>query len=91
MAGVNAERGIRGEFNDYGYLIWKMTCDGFALVGMADQCAICDPQTDFILIITSENPIKKINYIVCAKFSADGGKVYGQKKLYPFLPAAGEG
>ena len=39
----------------YGYLIWKAPRDGFAFVGMADQLAICDPQTDFIFVITSEN------------------------------------
>lgn len=39
----------------YGYLIWKVPRDGFAFVGMADQLAICDPKTDFIFIITSEN------------------------------------
>lgn len=39
----------------YGYLIWKMRRDGFAFVGMADQLAICDPATDFIFVITSEN------------------------------------
>ena len=39
----------------YGYLIWKAPGDGFAFVGMADQFAICDPKTDFIFIITSEN------------------------------------
>ena len=39
----------------YGYLIWKAPRDGFAFVGMADQFAICDPTTDFIFVITSEN------------------------------------
>lgn len=39
----------------YGYLIWKAPRDGFAFVGMADQFAICDPATDFIFVITSEN------------------------------------
>ena len=39
----------------YGYLIWKTPGDGFAFVGMADQFAICDPTTDFIFVITSEN------------------------------------
>ncbi len=39
----------------YGYLIWKAPRDGFALIGMADQLAICDPETDFICVITSEN------------------------------------
>ena len=39
----------------YGYLIWKAPRDGFAFIGMADQLAICDPETDFIFVITSEN------------------------------------
>ena len=39
----------------YGYLIWKMPRDGFGLFGMADQYAICDPQTDVIFILNSEN------------------------------------
>lgn len=51
---------VTGEVNGhgtygYGYLIWKAPRDGFAFVGMADQLAICDPQTDFIFVITSEN------------------------------------
>lgn len=39
----------------YGYQIWKAPRDGFAFVGMGDQFAICDPTTDFIFIITSDN------------------------------------
>jgi len=39
----------------YGYQIWKTPRDGFAFVGMGDQFAICDPQTDFIFIINSDN------------------------------------
>jgi hypothetical protein len=39
----------------YGYLIWKMPRDGFGMFGMADQYAICDPQTDVIFILNSEN------------------------------------
>lgn len=39
----------------YGYLIWKMPRDGFGLFGMADQYAICDPQTDLIFVLNSEN------------------------------------
>ena len=39
----------------YGYLIWKMPRDGFAFIGMSDQYVICDPQTDFVFIINSEN------------------------------------
>ena len=39
----------------YGYLIWKAPRDGFAFVGMGDQYAICDPKTDFVMILTSDN------------------------------------
>ncbi len=39
----------------YGYQIWKAPRDGFAFVGMGDQFAICDPKTDFIFIINSDN------------------------------------
>lgn len=39
----------------YGYQIWKAPRDGFAFVGMGDQFAICDPETDFIFIINSDN------------------------------------
>lgn len=39
----------------YGYLIWKMPEDGFAFIGMSDQYVICDPKTDFVFIINSEN------------------------------------
>ena len=39
----------------YGYQIWKAPRDGFAFVGMGDQFAICDPKTDFIFVINSDN------------------------------------
>lgn len=39
----------------YGYQIWKAPRDGFAFVGMGNQLAICDPKTDFIFVITSDN------------------------------------
>ena len=39
----------------YGYQIWKAPNDGFMFVGMGDQFAVCDPKTDFIFIITSDN------------------------------------
>lgn len=39
----------------YGYQIWKAPNDGFAFIGMGDQFAICDPGTDFIFIINSDN------------------------------------
>ena len=39
----------------YGYQIWKTPRNGFAFIGMGDQLAICDRETDFIFIITSDN------------------------------------
>ncbi len=39
----------------YGYLIWKLPRDGFAFVGAATQLVICDPKTDFVFVINSEN------------------------------------
>ena len=39
----------------YGYQIWKMPRDGFAFIGMGDQFAICDPETELIVIINSDN------------------------------------
>lgn len=39
----------------YGYQIWKTPRDGFAFIGMGDQFAICDPETDTILILNSDN------------------------------------
>lgn len=43
----------------YGYLIWKTHPDGFTLVGMGDQLAICDMRTDTAFIITSDNQVDK--------------------------------
>ena len=42
-------------YDGYGYGIWKMPRDGFAFIGMSDQYVICDPKTDFVFIINSEN------------------------------------
>lgn len=39
----------------YGYLFWKAPRDGFTLLGMGDQLAVCDPATDIIMIIHSDN------------------------------------
>lgn len=39
----------------YGYLIWITHPDGFSLVGMGDQLAICDQKRDFLVVITSDN------------------------------------
>ena len=38
----------------YGYLIWKMPNDGFALVGMGGQLAVCDVAHDIIFVITAD-------------------------------------
>lgn len=39
----------------YGYLIWKTHPDGFSLVGMGDQLAVCDMKRDVTFVITSDN------------------------------------
>lgn len=39
----------------YGYLIWKTHPDGFSLVGMGEQLAICDMKKDLIFVITSDD------------------------------------
>jgi hypothetical protein len=39
----------------YGYLIWITHPDGFSLVGMGDQLAVCDMKKDFLFVITSDN------------------------------------
>ena len=39
----------------YGYLIWRTHPDGFSLVGMGDQLAICDEKRDLLFVITSDN------------------------------------
>ena len=54
---VSNSNGIQVTYNTYGYgyQIWKAPNDGFAFIGMGDQFAICDPNTDFIFIITSDN------------------------------------
>ena len=43
----------------YGYLIWKTHPDGFSLVGMGDQLAVCDMKKDFLFVITSDNQANK--------------------------------
>ena len=43
----------------YGYLIWKTHPDGFSLIGMGDQLAICDMKRDVAFIITSDNQVDK--------------------------------
>ena len=52
----NSDRGfVSYEDYGYGYQIWKAPRDGFAFIGMGDQFAICDPKTDFIFILQSDN------------------------------------
>jgi len=41
--------------NGYGFLIWKTHDDGFSLIGMGDQLAICDMKRDIVIVITSDN------------------------------------
>jgi len=43
----------------YGYLIWRYNEDGFALVGMGDQLAICDMKRDICFVITSDNQAER--------------------------------
>ena len=55
--------GTYGLYNagGYGYLIWKTHPDGFSLVGMGDQLAICDMKRDIAFVITSDNQAEKAN------------------------------
>ena len=62
LAGMAKYYGNQG----YGYLIWKTHPDGFSLVGMGDQLAICDMKKDVCFIITSDNqadkPARRVTY-----------------------------
>lgn len=55
LAGMAKYYGNQG----YGYLIWKTHPDGFSLVGMGDQLAICDMKNDVCFVITSDNQTDK--------------------------------
>ena len=55
-----ADNDVDGSFapyktSGYGYLIWTLPDEGFALLGMGDQLAICDTKHDLIFVITSDN------------------------------------
>lgn len=53
----------------YGYLVWKTHPDGFSLVGMGDQLAICDMKRDIAFIITSDNQGERaIRHIIYHEF-----------------------
>ena len=45
----------RCQTGGYGYLIWKTHEDGFSLIGMGDQLAICDLKRDLCFVITADN------------------------------------
>lgn len=57
---TQVDNDVEGSFapyktSGYGYLIWTLPDDGFALLGMGDQLAICDTKHDFVFVITSDN------------------------------------
>ena len=62
LSGMTKYYGNQG----YGYLIWKTHPDGFSLVGMGDQLAVCDMKRDICFVITSDNqadnPAKRVTY-----------------------------
>ena len=39
----------------YGYQIWRVEQNGFAMIGMGDQLAICLPDRDFIATVNCDN------------------------------------
>lgn len=41
--------------NGYGYQIWGLPRGGFGFLGMGDQLVFCDPQTEFIFVMTADN------------------------------------
>lgn len=41
-------------YHGYGYQFWKTEKDGFAMIGMGGQMAICLPQQDLILVCTAD-------------------------------------
>ena len=50
------DTGIKGwGKRGYGYLIWKTHEDGFSLIGMGDQLAICDTKRDLCFVLTADN------------------------------------
>ena len=46
----------------YGYLFWGMAHGCFAMHGMGNQIALCDPKRDFIFVINSDNQGNPHNY-----------------------------
>ena len=46
----------------YGWLFWRLYKNCFAMLGMGNQIAFCDPDHDFIFVITSDNQGNPYNY-----------------------------
>lgn len=46
----------------YGYQFWGMADGCFAMHGMGNQIALCDPKRDFIFVINSDNQGNEHNY-----------------------------
>ena len=46
----------------YGYQFWGMADGCFAMHGMGNQIALCDPKHDFIFVINSDNQGNEHNY-----------------------------
>ena len=67
---VQSVNDLEGSFDayntgGYGYLIWKTHPDGFSLVGMGDQLAVCDIKKDFLCVITADNQANRAaRYII---------------------------
>ncbi|MBE6612862.1 MAG: serine hydrolase [Ruminococcaceae bacterium] len=51
---VDSSLGLHNH-NGYGYYIWTTRNGGFSFVGMGDQLMFCDPEKEFIFVITSDN------------------------------------
>ena len=59
----NDEYGFRSHGSwGYGYQIWGAPEGCFAMLGMGNQIALCDPRHDFIFIINSDNQGNTHNY-----------------------------
>lgn len=60
---INNDFGF-GAFNDrgYGYKIWGMPRGCYAMLGMGNQVAFCDPAHDFLFVINSDNQGMGDNY-----------------------------
>lgn len=46
----------------YGYQIWRVRNNGFALLGMGSQMAVCFPDKDFVLVTTCDSQSYDMGY-----------------------------